>query len=368
MEESGEQLRLIADNFVNGMIYQVAMLDKDKRKFNYVSDAVNKLYGCSVDEAKENPNLIYGKIHKDDVDRLIKEEKEALKKMSLFRTEVRVINPDESIRWSLYVSRPRYIDGLVCWDGIEVDISNQKKIEFELKEAKEKAEESSANITAIIENTTESIWSINSKYELSYINQVFKTGFYQSFGVQLKIGMNLLNALPEVLKPLWKPRYDKALANERFTFEDKIEVAANVYVNIQVAINPIMVDGKVIGVSFFGSNITERKQKEQELIIAKEKAEESNQLKTEFLNNMSHEIRTPMNGILGFSKMLSKPGKSEKKQKHYINIIQNSGNQLMRIIDDILEISRLGSKQVDVQNEKICLNDLLLEQFSFFDV
>ena len=105
----------------------------------------------------------------------------------------------------------------------------------------------------------------------------------------------------------------------------------------------------------------------KELIEAKEKAEESDRLKTEFINNMSHEIRTPMNGIIGFSEILNTPNLSEKKRKNYINIIKNSGEQLLRIIDDILEISRLGTKQVKTIDTKVCLNDLLLELFSIFD-
>ncbi|MBN2662516.1 MAG: response regulator [Bacteroidales bacterium] len=113
---------------------------------------------------------------------------------------------------------------------------------------------------------------------------------------------------------------------------------------------------------------TELLKTKEELIIAKEKAEESDRLKTEFINNMSHEIRTPLNGILGFSKLLNKTDKSEEKRKHYINIIQNSGKQLMRIIDDILEISALGTKQVKVIKKEIYLNEMLLELFSIFDI
>jgi len=112
----------------------------------------------------------------------------------------------------------------------------------------------------------------------------------------------------------------------------------------------------------------EYKSQNEELINAKEKAVESNRLKTEFINNMSHEIRTPMNGILGFINFLLKPNLTDDKRKHYINIIQSSGKQLLRIIDDILEISKLSTKQVKVSENEVCLNDLLLELFSIFDI
>ena len=115
-------------------------------------------------------------------------------------------------------------------------------------------------------------------------------------------------------------------------------------------------------------DITNIKNAKNELILAKEKAEESNRLKTEFLNNMSHEIRTPMNGILGFSELLKNENLSLVKRNYFVSIIQNSGKQLLQVIDDILEISRLGTKQVKVLETKVCLNDLLLELFSIFDL
>lgn len=83
---------------------------------------------------------------------------------------------------------------------------------------------------------------------------------------------------------------------------------------------------------------------------------------------MSHEIRTPMNGIMGFAEMLQENNLPHDRIKFYSNIVYNSGKQLLRIIDDILEISKLETKQVKVYETKFCLNDFMLELFSIFQI
>jgi PAS domain S-box-containing protein len=114
--------------------------------------------------------------------------------------------------------------------------------------------------------------------------------------------------------------------------------------------------------------ISERLVLIEDLRLSKDKAEKANRLKTEFLNNMSHEIRTPMNGIMGFAEMLDKPDLSDEKRKSFTKIIQNSSQQLLRIIDDILEISTLETKQDRVYEEQLCLNDFIMELFSIFSL
>ena len=124
--------------------------------------------------------------------------------------------------------------------------------------------------------------------------------------------------------------------------------------------------GEFIGYIGHCLDITERKNSQEELLIAKEKAEESDQLKTAFLQNISHEIRTPMNAICGFSEMLSKPGLSSENLKSYSNIIINSSNQLLSIVTDILTISSLETKQEKVEIQKICVNNMITELLSVF--
>ena len=95
-----------------------------------------------------------------------------------------------------------------------------------------------------------------------------------------------------------------------------------------------------------------------ELEIAKKKAEESDQLKSLFLKNLSHEIRTPLNGILGFSNLLATEKQISNSGKYYIEIINNSGTQLLKMIDDIIEVSQIASGQSDTY--KINFNLLAL--------
>ncbi len=114
------------------------------------------------------------------------------------------------------------------------------------------------------------------------------------------------------------------------------------------------------------ADMTSHKKIEQDLIVAKEKAEESDRLKSAFLANMSHEIRTPMNGILGFSELLKMPGLAGEKQQEYIGIIKKSGDRMLNIINDIVDISKIESGQMQVSLSEMNINEQNNELFAFF--
>jgi PAS domain S-box-containing protein len=113
-------------------------------------------------------------------------------------------------------------------------------------------------------------------------------------------------------------------------------------------------------------NAFSRLAREQELLAAKEKAEESDHLKSAFLANMSHEIRTPMNGILGFTELLKEPKLTGKEKDEYIKIIQKSGQRMMSTINDLIEISKIESGAVELHLSAVNINEQLNYFYNFF--
>ena len=97
---------------------------------------------------------------------------------------------------------------------------------------------------------------------------------------------------------------------------------------------------------YIGNLFEENNNQRKQLEIAKQKAEESDTLKSSFLANLSHEIRTPMNAIMGFSDLLNDDKLTENEKSEYLKIIRNSGNSLVSIIEDLIEMSRIDAKQI----------------------
>lgn len=112
----------------------------------------------------------------------------------------------------------------------------------------------------------------------------------------------------------------------------------------------------------------QRQKAYEDLIIAKEKAEESDRLKTAFLNNMSHEIRTPLNGLLGFSSLLCEPGIGEEDKKHYAEVMERSGKRLLSIISDIISIATVEAGQEKLKPHPCDLREIFKDLGNQFSI
>ncbi|MDD3965473.1 MAG: ATP-binding protein [Candidatus Marinimicrobia bacterium] len=131
--------------------------------------------------------------------------------------------------------------------------------------------------------------------------------------------------------------------------------------------NAVLIDWeKRPAVLLFFNDMTAYRETQLQLQKSKERAEESDRLKSNFLANMSHEIRTPMNAIMGFSDLLVNADLPEEKKKEYLNLIRTSGIRLLRIINDIMDLSKIEAGSMKLYPAAFRLNDILEQSISAF--
>lgn len=133
-------------------------------------------------------------------------------------------------------------------------------------------------------------------------------------------------------------------------------------IDVRTTCDVTMKNGKPVKLTGIFQDITKAKETKKELIIAKEKAESSNKHKNYFLANMSHEIRTPMNGIIGFAELLKNGKLSPEKRTKYLDVIEGNSKQLMALIDDIIDVSKIDSNELRISMNQfrpsVLLDDL----------
>ncbi|WP_372754314.1 PAS domain S-box protein [Labilibaculum sp.] len=230
------------------------------------------------------------------------------------------------------------------------DISTRKK-------ALRQIEHERSQLKILIETVPDMIWLKSTKGVYLSCNRTFEK--FNGFSENELIGKQDSDLYPQEVADFYAQKDLEVLKAEKtIRFSNWSVSALNGNSILTETIKTPMHDaeGVLIGVLGISRDITEIKRTEKELIKAKQKAEESDKLKSIFLANMSHEIRTPMNAIMGFTELLVDPEVEEDDKAQYINIIQNSGNRLLGIIDDIVDVSKLELNQAGVHKSETNLH------------
>jgi hypothetical protein len=352
LQKSFDLLNKLTDQ-VPGVVYQYRLWPDGRSCFPLASRGMYEIYEVTPEEVKDDANVIFDRIHPDDVNYIVDGINESARDLTLYHCDFRVILPKQGLGWRSCDARPeRLNDGSTLWYGIITDVTERKK-----------SEEAMMQFRAVVEKSKVSILITDINGNIEYANPFFTqlTGFTTNdYSGQNPKFLNSGYHKQEFYKNLW----DTIKSGQTWEGELKnLKKDGEVFWENAI-ITPIAnAKSEITHFVAVKTDITHTKKVHNELIEAKERAIESERLKSAFLANMSHEIRTPMNGILGFTDLLRTPGLTGKEQEEYIQIIQKSGDRMLNIINDIINISMIESGQVKVNYVNTNIN----EQMEFIE-
>ena len=261
--------------------------------------------------------------------------------------------PDEQDTWVSTTKVPiRDRDGRIIGTcGISRDIT-------EYYRAQQAVRDSEANWRSLVESVPDIISTIDLQYRLQFVNRLPPT-------LELKpedlVGKSVFDFLPEEHHQRIKEACTKVIeTGELATYEVQGLISGYWYAS---CIGPIQQEGELVGFVMASANITDRKQAEIELQHSKETAEYASRAKSDFLANMSHELRTPLNAIIGFAEILRDElvGTINAEQKECVNDIHISGQHLLEMINDILDLSKIEAGKMVLHLETFSIVEAVEE-------
>ncbi|PKO99442.1 MAG: hypothetical protein CVU13_05035 [Bacteroidetes bacterium HGW-Bacteroidetes-8] len=346
LREKDIQFRKLSAN-VPDMIYQFTRSPEGKYTVPIASEGIKNIFGCSPEDVLDDFAPIAKVIHPDDAARVIDDIENSAKHISYFTCEFRVLLPGKPVQWILSRSTPeRLPDGSVTWYGFNVNITTTKNSQEQL-----------FKLSRAVEQSSNAIMITDVKGVIEYANPAASelTGYPN----EELTGSNtrLLNS-GEHTKEFYTHLWSTISSGNKWVGEMHNRRKDGELYWQATTISPIINErGEIVNYLAIKKDVTQEKRMAAELTEAKERAEESDRLKSAFLANMSHEIRTPMNGILGFSNLLKEQGLTGDQQQEYILIIEKSGARMLNIINDITEIAKIESGLMNVTISQTSINE-----------
>jgi PAS domain S-box-containing protein len=282
-----------------------------------------------------------------------------LKKSSI--AEYRFLRSDGSVVWVMGNAVPEKRDNEVTgYIGTITDITERKLAEKALRESEEKYRGIFENVQDVYYET-----SLNGIIlEVSPSISILSKGQYKMDDI---IGTSMIDfyAIPKEREVILTQLQTKgAITDFEVTFKNRDGSHIPCSISAKLVSDATIQPGKIIGSMH---DITDRKNVTEALKLAKEKAEASDKLKTEFLNNISHEVRTPLNGILGFAEIMSLHDLSEEEKKESLAMLLESSNRLLNTITNYMDISLITSGSLSVNNKDFIPVLILRKIFNNFE-
>ncbi|MCB2197322.1 MAG: PAS domain-containing protein [Bacteroidetes bacterium] len=246
--------------------------------------------------------------------------------------------------------------------GLLKNIQNEKEVFLKLRESEE-------IFRQLSENIDDAFWLHTLDEKIIYANPAC----YKIVGTNIKeifedFDLYIQWVHPDDRKDILKKRKKNQVKQETIHFYEHRIINQDKEVRwLWIRTFPVYnSNGKLYRRAGIASDITAQKNLMNDLLVAKEKAEESDNLKSAFLANMSHEIRTPMNGIIGFAELLKDEDLTEEDKSHYLRIIDSNSKQLLNLINDIIDVAKIEAGQLTLKKTTAEINPMLHEVFQMF--
>ncbi len=228
------------------------------------------------------------------------------------------------------------------------DMTAQRTAELKVREL-------NASLVALLESTSDLIWSVDAR---RFGLELFNTGMrkhYAGSGIELQPGMTPAELMSEDQARHWQALYANILIHGSHEIQQRCTRTNRIY---SISLHPVRRDGEAISISAFGRDITTQRESVSAIIAAKERAEAASKAKQEFLANMSHELRTPLNGVLGMFALLEESSLSPE-QLEFARMGKQAGGRLLTLLNDVLDFTRLEAGQVALRRESFSPAELL---------
>ncbi|HZL09412.1 MAG TPA: PAS domain-containing sensor histidine kinase [Prolixibacteraceae bacterium] len=244
--------------------------------------------------------------------------------------------------------------------------SSRKSYYPELQDKINELETSKNNLLTIINSISDALFIHDQSGKILLLNKRAQELYQISENELDKFTIKDINSIKVDYNQLYRI-WENAINGITSIFEwTTVSIKTHEEIPVQVSINSTIWNGKVVLIAIV-RDFTERKKYEEDLIEARMKAEEHDRLKSAFLANISHEIRTPMNGILGFAELLKLPNLTNDEMSGYIQIIEHSGERMLNIINNLMDISKIESGQMKVRYSDVIIEEQLNYIYQFFN-
>ena len=365
-QHNEERLHILGNHLPGCYLYEYTH-QNNKPKFLRISQQVEEINGVKAEDVLNDANLLLNQI--DPAQRSSYLEAEAISRRDLTDLSMRIhtLRPDGEWRWLQLRSHPSLRDNSqVVWVGMAIDITDSYLFELEIN-----------RLAQAVEQSPNGILITDTEGKPLFSNQAYSriTG-YQFAEIYGKTARELLSTeitdldYAEIINriasgKIWSGILQNRHKDKRLYWE-------------QITVAPIYGDnGAISNYLYLRVDITEMKRVEQELtrykehleeqiyertaelVIARDAAQAANRAKSAFLASMSHELRTPLNAILGFSNLMLKDSDASATQLENLKIISRSGEHLLRLINDVLDMAKIEAGRIQIENAAFDLGGLI---------